>query len=485
MTKNFLYTVLLSLVNLLFPLLSFPYASHILGPEGIGSVQMAVSLGQYFALFAALGIPIYGITEIARHRDDPEQLARSFSELSLIFLGASILLSIVYLIVISTIPFFEQHYRLFLLAGTLVLLSFSYTDWFFSGLEAFKTITLRSVIIKVVALLLLIILVKTKADRIEYLFVVIFSILGNQLLSLVMCFRKTRFTLKGIRLRRHFQPLFYLFSTTLAASIYTMLDTVLLGFLSDDLSVGLYAAAVKLVKLTIPIVTAMGVILIPLITRHFHQNNQQELRALLDQSFRFLMFFSIPVCAGLTLLAPECIFLFSGHEFAEAVPVMRIVAWLPLLIGLGHFYCFQILLPAGKPRQIFYAVLTGALTCLLLNWLLVPTLKSVGAAIANITTEAVVTLLYIYYMRQFFTAESPWKYGLHALAGSITFVPIILLLRSWQLPVPLLVTLATICCALSFFAVQWWVFKNYFLLDFAQPLKERLLRKKNMLPDEY
>jgi len=248
MTKNFLYTVLLSLVNLLFPVLSFPYASHMLGPEGIGSVQMAVSLGQYFALFAALGIPIYGITEIARHRDDPEQLARSFSELSLIFFGASLLLTIVYLTIISTIPFFQDHFQLFLLAGSLVLLSFSYTDWFFSGLEAFKSITLRSVIIKVVALLLLLVLVKTKADRIEYLFVIVFSILGNQLLSLAMCFRRTKFTLKGIQLRRHFQPLFYLFSTTLAASIYTMLDTVLLGFLSDDQSVGLYAAAVKLVN---------------------------------------------------------------------------------------------------------------------------------------------------------------------------------------------------------------------------------------------
>jgi O-antigen/teichoic acid export membrane protein len=485
MTKNFLYTVLLSLVNLLFPVLSFPYASHVLGPEGIGSVQMAVSLGQYFALFAALGIPIYGITEIARHRDDPEQLARSFSELSLIFFGASLLLTIVYLTIISTIPFFQDHFQLFLLAGSLVLLSFSYTDWFFSGLEAFKSITLRSVIIKVVALLLLLVLVKTKADRIEYLFVIVFSILGNQLLSLAMCFRRTRFTLKGIQLRRHFQPLFYLFSTTLAASIYTMLDTVLLGFLSDDQSVGLYAAAVKLVKLTIPIVTAMGVILIPLITRHFHQNNQVELHGLLDQSFRFLLFFSIPVCTGLTLLAPECIFLFSGHEFAEAVPVMRIVAWLPLLIGLGHFYCFQILLPAGKTQKIFYAVLAGAITCLLLNWLLVPSFKSVGAAIANIATEVVVTLLYIYFMRQFFTAESPWKYGLHALIGSFTFIPIILLLRSWQLPVPVLVPLATICCALTFFAVQWWLFKNYFLLDFVQPLKDWLLRKKNMLPDEY
>lgn len=485
MTKNFLYTVLLSLVNLLFPLLSFPYASHILGPEGIGSVQMAVSLGQYFALFAALGIPIYGITEIARHRDDPEQLAKSFSELSLIFLGASLLLSIVYLLLISCFPFFNPHYRLFLLAGSLILFSFSYTDWFFSGLEAFKSITIRSVIIKIIALILLLVLVQSKTDHEKYLLVVIFSILGNQLLSLIMCFRKTHFTLRGLNLRRHVKPLLYLFSTTLAASIYTMLDTVVLGFLSDDESVGLYAAAVKLVKLTIPIVTAMGVILIPIITRHFQENNHPRIRVLLDQSFRFLLFFSIPVCAGLALLAPECILLFSGNQFTEAIPVMRIVALLPLLIGLGHFYCFQILLPAGKTKEIFYSVLAGAITCLLLNWLLVPTWKSTGAAIANIATEGVVTLGYVYFMRKFFSPDVQWKYGWQSLAGTVPFLPILFVLRNWELPVWIFVPTATLSCGLAFFAVQWWIFKNYFLLDFIQPLKEWMLKKKNLLPDEY
>ncbi|MFM7359158.1 MAG: flippase [Sediminibacterium sp.] len=485
MTKNFLYTVLLSLVNLLFPLLSFPYASRMLGPEGIGSVQMALSMGQYFALFAALGIPIYGITEIARHRDNPDQLSRSFSELSLIFAGASLLLTIVYLVVVSCIPFFHQHYNLFLLSGTLVLLSFSYTDWFFSGLESYKSIALRSVVIKIISLILLIVFVQSNSDKAHYLLVIIFSILGNQLLSLFLCFRKTKLTFKGLQFRRHFQPLLYLFSTTLAASIYTMLDTVLLGFFSDDSSVGLYAAAVKLVKLTIPVVTAMGVILIPLITREFHQQNLSAIRKLLDQSFRFLMFFSVPVCAGLALLAPELILLFSGKQFLEAIPVMRLLAILPLLIGLGHYYCFQILLPAGKTRQIFLSVLMGAATCLLLNWLLVPTLKSVGASIANIATEAVVTICYAAFMKQFFSPASQWKYGLHAIAGSLLFIPMIQLLRSLNLSLLVFILMATISCSLLFFSVQWWGFKNYFLLDFVQPLKERLLRKKNLVPDEY
>jgi O-antigen/teichoic acid export membrane protein len=210
MTKNFFYTVLLSLVNLLFPLLSFPYASHVLGPEGIGSVQMAISFAQYFALFAALGIPIYGITEIARHKNHPENLSKAFSELTIIFFVASWLLFLVYLIIIYTVPFFQSHLRLYVLSGVLVLFSFTYTDWFFSGLEAFKNITLRSVVIKILALALLYLCVKSKMDYEPYLLIVVFSILGNQVLSFVMSLRITRLQFKQLQFKKHVKPLLYL-----------------------------------------------------------------------------------------------------------------------------------------------------------------------------------------------------------------------------------------------------------------------------------
>ena len=131
MKKNFLYTVLLSVVNILFPVLSFPYASHILGPVGIGKVQLAISFAQYFALFAALGIPIYGIKETARHKDDPEKLSLVFTELTTIFFIASMVIFMAYLLIIFWFPFFEANRSLYVLSGILVLMSFSYTDWFF------------------------------------------------------------------------------------------------------------------------------------------------------------------------------------------------------------------------------------------------------------------------------------------------------------------------------------------------------------------
>lgn len=485
MTKNFFYTVLLSLVNLLFPLLSFPYASHVLGPEGIGSAQMAISFAQYFALFAALGIPIYGITEIARHKNHPENLSKAFSELTIIFFVASWILFLVYLIIIYTVPFFQAHFRLYFLSGALVLLSFTYTDWFFSGLEAFKSITLRSVVIKILALGLLYLCVQAKTDYEPYLLIVVFSILGNQVLSFIMSLRITRLQFQQLQFKKHVKPLFYLFSTTLAASIYTMLDTVLLGFLADDHSVGLYTASIKLVKLTIPIVTAMGVILIPAITRFFQEQATEKIQELLTTSFQFLIFFATPVSAALALLAPECILVFSGKQFEDAIPVMRILSVLPLLIGLGHFYCFQILLPAGKTQHIFLAVLAGVFTCLLLNILLVPHWKSIGAAVANVATECVVTAGYIFYMRRFFIPRLQLVYGWHAVAGCLIFIPIIYGIRTFHFFPILTLLLSGIACSLAFFAIQWWIFRHHFLLNFIQPLKDWLLRKKNLLPDEY
>lgn len=474
MTKNFIYTVLLSVVNLLFQLVSFPYAFRILGPEGIGSVQIAISLAQYFALFAALGIPVYGISEIARNRDNPRELAKSFSELSLIFFLASLILSIIYFSIIYNIPYFQNNLRLYILSGSLVILSFSQTEWFFAGMESFKSITIRTVLVKLITLIFLFLLVRNKNHNERYLLIIIFSLLGNQIISLLMCLKQAGFTFKNLNLNRHLKPLLFLFSTTIISSIYTILDTVILGFLSDEHQVGLYTASVKVVKLSIPVVTAMGIILLPTITNYFHENNNLKVRENLDKSFRFIIFFSIPLLAGMILFAPECILLFSGEAFFEAVPVMRIVSFLPLLIGLGHYYSIQILLPLGKTKQIFYAVLVGSICFLLLNWILVPTFKSIGAAIANVISEAIVTVCYIYFIRQFFTPKSNFNYVWQSLVTTITFIPIHLFFKTCNFPIWLLVPFSATTCLITFIAIQYWIFKNYFILDILIPVKKKI-----------
>ena len=64
--KNYILNLINTLTGLVFPLITFPYASRILFAEGIGQVQFFQSIIDYIALCSALGIPLYAVREIAR-----------------------------------------------------------------------------------------------------------------------------------------------------------------------------------------------------------------------------------------------------------------------------------------------------------------------------------------------------------------------------------------------------------------------------------
>lgn len=468
MARNYLYNLILTLSNILFPLVSFPYVSRILGPELIGRVQFTVSLAQYFALFAALGIPVYGIREIAKYRDDKRELSLVYSELVLVFACTTALVSFIYFAAINSIPFFSDDAELYLYGGLIIAIGFTYSDWFYSGVEDFKNIALRSLGIKAAALLGLFLFVNDRGDYLSYLLITVFSISGHHLAGMAGLRNKVQFTVHNLNLRRHLKPLLYIFSTTVAASMYTVLDIVLLGFLSDDKAVGYYTAAVKLTKIAIPVVTSLGVILIPRITKELADRNKDEVKALLDRAFDFLMLISVPAAFGLALLAPEFMVFFSGREFSDAALSMQILSLLPLVIGVGHFLAFLILVPAGYNREMFLSVLGGMIIGLVSNFVLIPMYADRGAAFANLITEIAVTVFYFYFVRRRFDYGFKWALGAKALFASLLFFPVVALLRSSDLPLVVTLAVSVLLCGTGYFAVQTFIFKNVLILEFLE-----------------
>ena len=474
MKKNYFYNLLLSITNILFPILSFPYASRILGPEGIGKVQMSSTLAQYFGLIAALGIPIYGMQEIARVRNDKKALSQVFSELFSIYFICSVLVAIVYLLVILYFPYFKENNALFLYAGIIVLLGFTTVDWFYAGLEEFKIIAIRSISIKIIALLLLYSFVKERSDYLYFLFITLFSMMGNNLIGIYYLHKRTSLSIRDLNLKKHIVPLFFIFSTTMAASMYTYLDTVLLGFLSNNKSVGLYTAAVKLTKIAIPFITAASFVLIPRFAIHTQQNNQQAHQELLHKSWHYIVFFSIPISVGLLVNAPEFVMVFSGVQFVEAITAMQMMAFLPFFIGLGYFFAFQILVPLGKNKEMLYAVLVGMVLSLLMNFSLIPYWQEKGAAIANLITEIVVTAVYLYFIQKIFAFKYHWNLIVKSLVCCVFFYPIVLLLRHFQTENLIVLLASIILSALSYFSMQWLIFKDLFLLEIGKALLNKI-----------
>ncbi|CAD5267984.1 MULTISPECIES: flippase [unclassified Imperialibacter] len=474
MKRNYFYNLIFSFSNILFPIITFPYVSRILGPSGIGKVQFVTSFSQYFTLIAALGIPVYGIQVIAGAKGDFFKLSKVFSELTSIYIITSLLLSLAYFALIFSVPFFGNQFQLFLFAGLIVVLSFTSIEWFYSGLEDFKTIAVRSVVIKSIALVLTFTFIKEADDYLAYLLIVLFTIQGSHFLNVVLLRGKVSLSFSGLNLKRHLKPLLFIFSTTVAASMYTVLDTVILGFLTSDESVGLYTAAVKLTRITIPIVISLGAILVPQVARALARNEQEDMKVMVNKAFGFVLLLAIPISVGLLLLAPEFIEVFSGEGFLLAVPSMQILSILPLLVGLGHLFAFVILVPAGFHKEVFYSVALGLGLCLALNFVLIPAFLEVGASIANVLTEVVVTCSYLYFIQRNFRLSFNWMPSLKSILCASLFVPIIFGLRLLSLSAALTLTLSIGSCVLVYMTLQMLVLKNVLMMDLWQAVMKKL-----------
>ena len=479
MKKNYIYTLLLTVFNILFPILSFPYISRILGPAGVGKVQFVVTFAQYFALVSALGIPYYGVREIARVRSNYQDLSKTFSELLSIYLITSLIISALYVGVVFSFAKFSAETSFYLPSLLIVLLGFSSIDWFYQGLEEFKSIALRSVAIKLISLILMYLFVKTNHDVLVYLNITIFSILGNNLLNLFLLGNKASLTKRGLNLKRHLKPLFYIFGANLSIAMYNMLDTILLGLLSDDRAVGYYTASTKITRIALPLVISIGSVLLPKISESFHKKDGKHVNLLLT-SYSFIILLAVPITFGLFLLATPLVHLVSGNAFDQAILPMQILSVLPLLIGMGNLLGVQVLISAGMEKEMLKAVMIGMVISIALNFTLVPKLHETGAAIANSLTELLVSALFYYYVRKAYTINFPVKVFFYSVLASLPFIPIIYIFKQCFINELLLLAASVFSCGLMYVIIRYFILKDIYTHEVISKIKTLLLSKIKM-----
>ena len=421
--KNYIFNLLLTGFNVLYPVISFPYAAKVLGPTGIGKVQFILSYTQYFALIAALGIPIYGVRIISQSTHDEKLLNKNLSELITIHILCSLIVIGLYIASIFSFAFFDNDKSLYFISGAIVLLGFTSLDWYFSGIENFKLIAIRTVFVKLISLVALLLFVKTKSDYNFYLMVNLIALLGNNIINIISLRKHIKLSLTGIK--RHLKPLMYTFGTTIATSMYTMLDIVLLGFFADDKSVGLYSASIKLTKVSLPFIISSATVLMPRVSKLFGTEDTGALNVVLNKSFSLISVTAVPVCAVLIILSPQLIYALSGKDFSEAVITMQILSPLVLIIGFGYFWGFQILIPGGKEKQVLISVILGMCFNLALNFILIPLYKQNGAAIANVISEFIVTSAYMFFCFKIVNIKISYKPFITNVIASLPLVFIV------------------------------------------------------------
>lgn len=179
---NFIMNTILTMSQFIFPLITFPYVSRILLPEGTGKVSFATSVVSYFAMFAQLGIPTYGIRACAKIRDNREKLTKTVQELFIINFTMSLIAYVALFGAIALVPRLQQDKSLFLIVSLTILFNAIGMEWLYKALEQYTYITIRSIIFKFIALVAMFALIHQKSDYVIYGGI---SILAASALSLI------------------------------------------------------------------------------------------------------------------------------------------------------------------------------------------------------------------------------------------------------------------------------------------------------------
>jgi len=419
--KNIFFNALLSISQIIFPLISFPYASRVLGPEAIGAVSFADNFTIYFLIFAALGIPMYGVREIAKVKDDREKLGKVFSELLLIHLCTSIIAVIILLVVSFFTEKLRVNFGLYEIGMAIVLGSVFIVEWFFQGIEQFKFIAIRSVCIRLFTICLLFLFVHGIQDRNLYYGLNLIAVILAAAINMYAARKVVSLSFKGLSFKRHYKPLLIIFSNSIITSIYLVFDTIILGFLTNNLNVGYYSAAMRISKISMALIGVLGAVLLPRLTLAFQESNLDTARTLIDKSLSFVVFISVPIAMGTLCLSQEIIVLFAGPKYTDATYSLNILCFIVIVIGMAQVFGNQILLPLHQEKKILYASMFGVVVSLALNFALIPVFKHEGAAIASFSTELVVTLVLFFYAQRAMKFHFPFKTFLQSFVTALSF----------------------------------------------------------------
>lgn len=420
--NNFLLNLSTTITGLLFPLITFPYASRILMADGIGQVQFFQSIIDYVSLCTALGIPLYAVREIARIRDNKELRSRTTIEILLLHAILTLVGYIVVFILAKTVAKIEIDASLFFLLSTTLFFNTIGVAWFYQAIEDFKYITLRSLFVRILSLVALFIFVKTKQDLFYYAGILVIGTVGNNIFNffrLRKYIKLSKGEFKRLNLLRHLIPALKIFILNLVISIYVNLDSVMLGFLKNEESVGYYAAATRLTKAILGIVSSLGAVLLPRFSNMITNGQKEEFQLLANKAASFTIALSLPMSVGLIFMAAPIIHIFCGNGFEPSILTLKLVAPIVLFIGLSGIIGMQILYPQGREKYVIISTMVGGCINLLINYLLIPQYGQYGAALGTVIAEFMVTVIMILLGRKYLPINILSKQNLHYLIGSI------------------------------------------------------------------
>ncbi|HIQ91234.1 MAG TPA: flippase [Candidatus Coprosoma intestinipullorum] len=377
-----------SVLNLIFPLITFPYVSRVLSVSGIGIYNFSNTYIGYFVLIAGLGIETYAVREGAKYRENKNKIDEFSSQVFSLNMIATL---VAYLLLFASLIIFKNlhnYVSCILIFSLQILFTTIGTEWIYTIYEDYTYITVRSIIFKIISIILLFLLVKKPEDYLIYAAITVFSAVGSNLLNFIHAksFVDIRLTTKT-NWRIHLKPILIIFASSVAVTIYVYSDTTILGLIKNDYAVGIYSTSVKIYQMAQGLLSALLTVTIPRLAFLWGQRRVGEYNQVLSKVLDSLGILVLPAAIGLIMLSKEIVLIIASEKYMPSVNSLRIISWAIIFSIFSWIFSDCVLIPAKRENLVLRNTVITAIENIVLNFVLIPFMSYDGTSLSTVIAE--------------------------------------------------------------------------------------------------
>ena len=395
--KNFLFQTVYQMMSMILPLVTSPILARTLGAEGLGIYSYVFTIVGYFVLAANLGMYKYGIRSIAAVRDNKEELSKTFWEIWKLHTVVTFFVGIIYILCLLNFFEYKTYFAVMLMTyvGSVINI-----NWLFFGLEEFKKVTIRDMIIKLITFVMIVFFIRSKESLFLYF---VINAVGTLISNLIYWFMYKKYVYrKSIHFSdsiKHLKGMLLLFIPVLLESLYYGIDKIMLGIMKTKSEVGYYENADKaLIARTM--IYSITTVLMPRMANLLAKKDYNEFNRIMKQATAITIILASAFAFGTASVAREFAIVFWGKDFVKSVNLIIIMAMAMPAVVLAREVREQYLIPAGKDKEYIFSATAGTIANIVVNTILIPEFGAMGAAIATLLSEYIVLIVQLIAVRK-------------------------------------------------------------------------------------
>lgn len=400
--KNFTSLSLLQIANYIFPLITLPYLVRVLGPEKYGLVNFASAFVAYFAILTDYGFNLSATQDVSVNIKDWKKVSTIFSSVLLIKLFFFLVSSVLFTAVILIFPQFKDETLLYIISFIGILGSTIFPIWFYQGIEKMYFILIINIFTRTALTVLIFVLINSEKD---FLLFAILSSISNLIVgvlgfSLALIQLKIKFILPKLDvMKQQITNGWNLFLSTLWINLYTTSNVFILGLFAPANVVGYFAAADKVRMAFQGILTPITQSVFPYVNKLLSESYDKFIsfnRKLLKIGFLLGLLISL----FLFIFAAPISNLILGNDYRQSILVLKIIAWLPLIIILSNVLGIQTMIPLNKHKEFSLILFLAAMMNIIISFIIVPKYFEIGTSISVLITEIFVTSSFYIFIKK-------------------------------------------------------------------------------------